>query len=232
MRTTHRPATRLAIATALAGGVLAAGPAAQAEPAAQETPRPEVTLEVSPDETGEGHDWTVTFTGPHLQPADGDPHVEWVVDTWAPDSGPWPTTVGSAAIADPRCEAGTERHEQDQLSANRTDHEIRPMPVGTDRVMVYGSYCAVDGTVHRFEMESDLLTGKDGQPVVESYPLEDTPVDEEDPRSDNPGPIIDTGREATGAGAASGALAAGLAGLGLLGIGAGLVARGRVRRAS
>ena len=101
---------------------------------------------------------------------------------------------------------------------------MNPIPRGTDRVMVYGSYCAADGSVHRFEVENDLRIGPAGRVVVDSYPLLDDRVREEDPRPRGDGPIIDTGLAATTGGAAA-PWAAGLAGVGLLGAGATTLAR-------
>lgn len=225
MRTTPRPTTRLAIVTAVAGGALLAGSStAHAAPGEQDTPTPQVTLEVQPAEDGEGHSWQATFEGAHLQPADGSPHIEWLVDTYAPESGPRPVTVAAGAEADPHCEPGTQVHQQDTLTAERTDLTVNPIPRGTDRVMVYGSYCAADGSVHRFEVENDLRIGPAGRVVVDSYPLLDDRVREEDPRPRGDGPIIDTGLAATTGGAAA-PWAAGLAGVGLLGAGATTLAR-------
>lgn len=229
MRSLPRP-TRRSTATAVLVGTALVGlqAAAQADPrevssAAGRDPR--VTLEVKPAVGGQGHDWSVRFDGEHLQPADGNPRIEWVVDTYAPATGSMPVTVAEGAVADPVCRPGAKRASGDRLTPDSPHVDARRIPAGTDRVMVFGAYCATDGSVHRFELESDVATAPDGSVEVHSYPVLDGPADGENPRPD--GPPVDTGWSAPEQGGLTSREATAATGLALLTAGGVLTARSR-----
>lgn len=191
MPLTPRPLTLVSSAALLTGIVLATPAAASQEPH-QRAGSPSVALEVAPAGDDGAHAWHATFTGAHLRPADGDPRIEWVVDSYASDRSPWPVTVAEGAAADPVCQVGTQRSGHDVASSERADLRATTLPAGTDRVLVFGSYCAVDGSVHRFQVETYLHQRADGTVHVEQYPLEDDRVRESHPRP-QPGPQVDTG---------------------------------------
>lgn len=229
MRSLPRPIRRGAATAVLVGTALVSlQNAAQADPrevSGAGGTNPRVTLEVHPAAGGQGHAWDVRFDGAHLQPADGNPRIEWVVDTYAPATGAMPVTVAEGAVADPVCRPGAERASGDEVSSDSRHLGGRRIPAGTDRVMVYGAYCAPDGQVHRFELESDVSTSRDGSVDVHSYPVVDGPADGPNPRPD--GPPVETGWSAPEQGGLSSREAAAATGLALLTAGGVLTARGR-----
>ncbi|WP_462417861.1 hypothetical protein [Kytococcus sp. Marseille-QA3725] len=234
MHPTVRPSTSRVSTTLLLGAALSVLPAAAHAQDGGGPRDPQVTLEVAPAKQGGDHSWKVTFAGEHLEPKGDSPRIEWAVDTWAPATGTWPVTVAEGSTADPQCSAGAPSSSHDVVSPDRKDLGATEIPAGTDRVMVYGAYCATDGSVHRFEQESYLTQQPDGTITVESYPLEDVPVDGDDepaPQPEpepeptpEPGPIIDTGWAGN---AGSTAVATGVAGLAMVTAGGVLTTRGR-----
>lgn len=215
-----RPLRRTAM-TAAGCALLSAGAwaptAAHAAPGGEAAvSSPTVTLAVQDAGADGRHAWSVSFQGEHLHAADGEPSIEWVVDTWAPASGPRPVTVASGAEADPRCDAQQEPAGGATVSSSTAGVHARTLPAGTDRVMVYGAYCATDGSVHRFQLESDVLVDAQGGATVRSWPVEDHPAPDSRRRPEPDGPIVDTGRQAISpAGPSLAVTSAGLAGLGL-----------------